>query len=73
MKNISESELLANGYQKQTFFYQIGGSEDENDMAIFVKDGFAISFDWTVSRWRKVKYSDLNYINGWPEQNQEWI
>ena len=53
------------GYVARTFFYQIGGGEDEDDKTIFIKNGFAV---WiTQNRLYRCKYDRLSYTNGFPQ------
>lgn len=66
---ITEAWLEANGWQRSTFFYQIGSLEEENDREIWQKDGIALAYDYTREAWLKAKSYDLNYIDGFPEDD----
>lgn len=61
---ITEQSLIAAGYEKRIFFFQIGGGEDEDDREIFVKDGIAITYESTYDVWCVRAEFDLNYIDG---------
>jgi hypothetical protein len=64
MTPITEQSLTNAGYEKQIFFFQIGGGEDEDDIYIFVKDGTAITYESTFNCWCIKPYSELNYLDG---------
>ena len=64
MTPITEQSLIEAGYEKQTFFYQIGGGEDEDDREIFVKDGIAVTYESTYDGWYAKRESEINYVNG---------
>lgn len=61
---ITEELLISKGFNKQVFFYQIGGGEDEDDTDIFVKDDVVVFWDHYYKVWRKNRYSQINYVNG---------
>lgn len=63
---ITQELLIGNGWIKENLYYQIGGGEEENDRTIYVKDGWALTFDYTSKRWYIAKYDELNYVNGFP-------
>ena len=62
---INEIESL--GFVKEVFYYKT--DNDENDKDIWVKDNFALYFDWTLKRWFYSCYSELNYSEGLPYDN----
>jgi hypothetical protein len=64
MTPITEQSLIDNGYEKQVFFYQVGGGEDEDDREIFVKDGIAVTFESTTKSWHARKMSEISYEGG---------
>lgn len=66
---ITEEWLKKNGWQKRLFFYAIGGGEDENDRDIWVKDGVALTYEYTYKKWCKASYEELNYVNGFPDND----
>lgn len=61
---ITEQSLIAAGYERQTFFFQTGGGEDEDDMEIFVKNGIAVAYESTYECWYAVPESEINYVDG---------
>lgn len=64
MTLITEQQLIEAGFKPKTFFYEIGGGEDEDDMTIYIKDDIALMFDFQRKVWLKRPYSSLSYING---------
>jgi len=66
MNNQSIESLLENlGFRKRTFYYAIGGGEDENDMEIWVNDNTALG--QYGDNWFKTHIDLLNYSEGFPD------
>lgn len=66
MTQDDENILLAKGYEKRVFFYEIGGGEDEDDIDIFVKGNTVVFYDYSYKVWRTCPYDSINYVNGLP-------
>jgi hypothetical protein len=64
MTPITPDELIKSGYEKRTFFFAIGGGEDEDDQEIFVKGGIAITYESTFSCWCARPEREINYVDG---------
>lgn len=60
---------IPDGFIKQTFFYQIGGGEDEDDRDVWVNsDADKVIFK-DGNKYRKCKWSKCNYVNGLDYEN----
>ncbi|HLI93232.1 MAG TPA: hypothetical protein VKU83_06470 [Puia sp.] len=68
---ITEEYLLANGWESRTFFYAIGGGEDEDDRLIFIKDGLALTE--MGGFWYRADEDELEYRQGFPSQDRVYF
>lgn len=66
---ITEQSLIAAGYEKRIFFFQIGNYEDEDDIIIFVKDGIAITQGSEERYWHARKLNEISYADGFDTDN----
>lgn len=64
MTPITEQSLIAAGYQKEIFFFQTGGGEDEDDQDIYVKGDIAVTYESTYQCWYAQKRDRLSYVDG---------
>lgn len=55
---------MNNGWTKQSFAYQTGFFEDENDDYIFIKNEIILSFNYALGHWFKGTYSKCSYERG---------
>ena len=62
--DLEKASLLKNGFISDTLFFQIGGGEDEDDITIFMKEDFALAWDYITSKWHKCMYKSINYKDG---------
>lgn len=73
MTPITEQSLIENGYEKEIFFFQTGGGEDEDDQDIYVKGDIAVTYESTYGRWYAQKRDRLSYINGFEIDDAEAV
>lgn len=64
MTPITEQTLIAAGYEKEIFFFQVGNYEDEDDITIFVKDGVAVTQGSEDGYWHAEKRDLISYAEG---------
>jgi hypothetical protein len=64
MTPITEESLINAGYEKEIFFFQTGGGEDEDDQDIYVKGDIAVTYESTYKCWYTQKRDRLNYVDG---------
>lgn len=65
---IKEEFLIADGWIREYFVYEVYGGEDEDGRDIFVKDNIAVTEIGTG--WYRASYDDLNYEDGFADENR---